>query len=484
MSNDVNMNIIPQIEVILRSITLEDKNLLQPILSSKEVDIQEKNDINKYLKILEITPNPSVPLLQKEIPGRNFEVEPIERELLPDYIRVYLYNKKNLDASKKLIELSSKVRSTGITEDIATYLTKLTKSDAVQHKFENIEDTIIDRYENAEYSIGISTGVEFIDEMTGGIHKGEVSSIVAFAGHGKTTFAVNIAHNALTQGNNVLYLSLEVPKESIYFDFISRHSNSSKFKMRIGHYDLKKRKLKPEEWDYTKNTIIPDFNNMKGQVYIVDETEIDSYTQFSLETKFGEIEKLANEETGHGIDVVVIDHVQLLKFNTGKYSNSTGDVINEFVSWFRQNAMNWLKTGRQVAFLVLSQANRAGYEEARNNNGKYGATAMAEANELERASALILTVYAESEMKDLGVAKVQILKYRDSRNEDDPTEVNIDLQYYLFGDLSEGTTSISSEISPETENILEHLDSNDLNGDDEIMAEFDEFLNSSNKGGL
>ena len=109
---------------------------------------------------------------------------------------------------------------------------------------------------------------------------------------------------------------------------------------------------------------------------------------------------------------------------------------------------------------------------------------MAEANELERASALILTVYAESEMKDLGVAKVQILKYRDSRNEDDPTEVNIDLQYYLFGDLSEGTTSISSEISPETENILEHLDSNDLNGDDEIMAEFDEFLNSSNKGGL
>ena len=32
INESVNMNIIPQIEVILKSITLEDKNLLNPIL--------------------------------------------------------------------------------------------------------------------------------------------------------------------------------------------------------------------------------------------------------------------------------------------------------------------------------------------------------------------------------------------------------------------------------------------------------------------
>src|SRR5699024_7435226 len=107
------------------------------------------------------------------------------------------------------------------------------------------------------------------------------------------------------------------------------------------------------------------------------------YTQFSLESKFREIDKIATEETGHGIDVVVIDHAQLLKFNGKRQVTSTGDVINEFVSYFRQSALNWLKTGRQVAFVILSQANRGGYDEARNNNGKYSLLAMAEANELE-----------------------------------------------------------------------------------------------------
>ena len=482
MNENVNMNIMPQIEVILKSIKLEDRSLLDPILNSKEVDKQEKTDILKYLKILEITPYPSIPLLQKEIPGRNFEVEAIEPEMLSDYIQMYLYSKKNLDASKKLIELSSKVRNEGLTEDIANQLTNITKSDSVQHKFTNIKDKIIDRYENAEYSVGLSTGIEFVDEMTGGIHKGEVSTIVAFTGHGKTTLAVNIAYNALLKGNNILYLSLEVSKESIYFDFISRHSNSPKFKMRVGHYDLKKRALKPEVWEYTKNTIIPDFNNLSGQAYIADETEIDSYTQFSLESKFREIDKIATEETGHGIDVVVIDHAQLLKFNGKRQVTSTGDVINEFVSYFRQSALNWLKTGRQVAFVILSQANRGGYDEARNNNGKYSLLAMAEANELERASTLILSVYGEKDMLELGITKVQILKYRDSRSDDDPTEVNVDLQYYLFGDLSEGASAIKPEISDDTSKLLNSYDNGNVEND--IMAEFSEFLDSSNKGGL
>lgn len=477
--NDISskFSTIPQLEVILKSIDLEHSSELEPILNSKEVDTQEKEDIRKYLKLIQLTANPSVPLLQKEIPGRNWEdVEPIEREMLSDYILLYLYNKKNLEASKDLIELSSKVRSTGLTEDVVDRLTKLTKSDAVTHKFTNIKDSIVDRYEDDEYSAGIPTGINFVDEMTGGIHKGEVSTVTAFAGHGKTTLSLNIAYNALTLGQNVLYMSLEVPKDYIYFDLISRHSNNSKFKMRIPHFELKKRKLKPEKWDYVKSTILPDLNDLPGKIYVADETEFDNYSQYTLESKFREIDKLATEETGHGIDVVFIDHVQLLKFNSGRVSNSTGDVINEHISWFRQMAMDWLKTKRQVAFVCLSQTNRAGYEYARDNNGKYGATAMAEANELERASALILTVYAESEMKDLGMAKVQVLKYRDSRNEDEPTEVNIDLQYYLFGDNANGVTGISSNISDETTEAI--MNNEEGNGFD-ILSELGEFMGNS-----
>ena len=207
---------------------------------------------------------------------------------------------------------------------------------------------------------------------------------------------------------------------------------------------------------------------MGGRLYIADETEFDNYSQFSFEAKFRELEKVAIEETGKGIDVVYIDHVQLLKFGGNRVTN-TGEIINEYVSWFRQMAMNWLKTARQVAIVCLSQTNRAGYTEAKEHNGKYSSTAMAEANELERASTLILTTYAETEMKDMGVAKVQILKYRDNRNEDDPTEVNVDLQYYLFGDLVEGASEISPNISEDTNEALSKIDDN-------MLDEFKEFM--------
>ena len=469
----VRFDIIPQLEVILKSVSLEDKNLLTPILKSKEVDQSDKDTINKYFKLLEITGNPSVLMLEKEMPGRNFEVEPIEKEMVPDYIQLYLYNRKNLEASKNLMELSSRVRSEGLTENIVNELSKLTKSDVVQHEFVDIRNTFIDRYENQEFSVGIPTGITFIDEMVGGIHKGEITTFSGFAGHCKTTAAVNAAYNALIQGENVLYCSFEVPKDSIYSDFISRHSNNRKFKMRIPHYDVKKRKLKPEQWKYVSEEIIPDLNHgYDGRLYVVDETEFDNYSQYVFESKFREIEKVALEETGHGIDVIVIDHIQLLKFGYGRSSN-TGEVINEYVSYFRQQAMNWLKTGRQVAFVILSQTNRAGYEYAKENNGKYGATAMAEANELERASTLIITVYAETEMKDLGMVKVQILKYRDNRNEDDPTEVNVDLKYYLFGDAIDGTSEISSSVSEDTEDLLDKIDENT-----DILDDFSEFMPS------
>ena len=114
----VKFDIIPQLEVILKSIDLEDKSLLTPILKSKEVDQTDKDVINKYLKLLEIAGRPSTQMLEMEMPGRNFEVEPIDKGAIPDYIQIFLYNRKNLEASKSLMELSGRVRGEGLTEDV------------------------------------------------------------------------------------------------------------------------------------------------------------------------------------------------------------------------------------------------------------------------------------------------------------------------------------------------------------------------------
>lgn len=114
MNNDnVKLDIIPRLEVILRSINKDNQDVLNPILDSDEIDKVEKQEIRKYLKLYDVlNGNISLETLQKEIPGRNFDVEPIEENMLPNYISIYLYNKKNLEASKILLELSSQVRAT------------------------------------------------------------------------------------------------------------------------------------------------------------------------------------------------------------------------------------------------------------------------------------------------------------------------------------------------------------------------------------
>ena len=56
-------------EIILKSISKETRDLLNPILKAKEVDELEKQEIRKYLKLYDVlNGNISLDTLQKEIP--------------------------------------------------------------------------------------------------------------------------------------------------------------------------------------------------------------------------------------------------------------------------------------------------------------------------------------------------------------------------------------------------------------------------------
>ena len=66
---NVKLDIIPQLEIILKSISKETRDLLNPILKAKEVDELEKQEIRKYLKLYDVlNGNISLDTLQKEIP--------------------------------------------------------------------------------------------------------------------------------------------------------------------------------------------------------------------------------------------------------------------------------------------------------------------------------------------------------------------------------------------------------------------------------
>ena len=443
-----------RLEVIFISTNKSNISNLIELSKIKELDILEKQNIDKFIYIINQTNStPSISILKKEFPSLYFDgLEKLPEESLQDYINLFISYKKNISIYKKLLEIASKIKTNGLDEISITQLNNLTKSDIVSIPYSSIEDNIIEIYKNKIVNNDMKTCVNAIDKEIGGLQPGAITTILGFAGSFKTTWAVNITHNAIVKGKNVLYLSLEVTKEHIYYDLLSRHSFDETFKMHIEHTKLKHKELSDKELEYLENTIYPDLKNTEGNCYIIDETELEAYSFFALENKFREIDKLAIDETGHGIDLLVIDHAQLLKFDGSMKSigNETS-VVNTYVSFFRQCCLNWVKSGRQISVLILSQASREGWKDAVRHEGKYRLTALAEANELERASSLVLSTYSSDTLKQISEAKVQILKNRDGQVWSEPIEVFVDPKYYIFGDVQNG-------ISPDKDFNINNFD--------------------------
>lgn len=74
---------------------------------------------------------------------------------------------------------------------------------------------------------GVPTGFPVLDDkhvLNGGLEPGEIGTIIAAAGGGKSMMLVNIAANALRQGKNVLYYTLELAEHKIGIRFDANFS--------------------------------------------------------------------------------------------------------------------------------------------------------------------------------------------------------------------------------------------------------------------
>lgn len=470
---NIKMETELRLESIFLSIDYDSLYKLNDISSVYEIDLQDKASINKFIYLAKQTERiPNIDLLKKEFPDLYFDnVEILKNDELDDYIRLYIANIKNKAISRKLSDLALKVRTNGIDEETITKLNMITKSETVNIPYTDIGDNILDIYKKKVDTNGIKTGVKAVDNDTGGLHPGTLTTILGFTGSFKTTWAINIGYNAMVDNFNTLYLSLEVTKENIYYNLLSRQSFDSKYTKHIEHLAFKQRKLTDDEFNYIESKIYPDLKELPGKQFIIDETELENYSFFSLESKFREIEKLAIEQTGHGIDLLIIDHAQLLKFDsTMKSVGNETNVVNAYVSFFRQCCLNWCHSGRQIAGLILSQSSREGWKEAVKNEGQYRLTALAEANELERASSLVLSVYSSSSLKQIKAAKVQILKNRDGQVWSEPQEVFVDPAYYAFGDVQ---NSLDTNSNFNTVNINSLFDVNDNSINDINLMDLD-----------
>lgn len=395
----------------------------------------------------------------------------LDDDSLAYYVYEYIHNKRKQIASRKMMEMSSiiAISPQGLTQDMVETLREfvVTNDDPIDETKSNV----IDLYEESKKRTvngTLKTYVPEIDDLTGGIETGTVTVISGFAGCGKSTWAVNIAYKNAKNGHSVVYISLEMTQTDLLFNLISLHSLDPKFKGKaIPSSIIRRHQMNDEQEKYFK-FVADDYNKtVAPNLRILTEVSFHDFSQ-------GEVrEVLYRLDDIKPIEAVFVDQANLLKFyGKSKFSN-VGDAINEYVSFFRRMSISFRKNAdsvRQIATFMLCQCNRQGYLKAQNQKdqnmkGKYDMTAIAEANELERAASLILMIYSDDDLKLIEEARVQLLKSRFGKCQGVPIPVCFKADFSQIGEMSDMSSGNTGYNSSDVFNQIVNVDASALGFD-------------------
>ncbi len=239
---------------------------------------------------------------------------------------------------------------------------------------------------------GISTGFKRFDEMTGGLHGGELFILAARPSMGKTALALNIAQHVATHPSirkPVAVFSLEMSSSSLLTRLLCAAARVDQHKFRAGYLNADERR--------------------KLQVALADLTEaplfLDDTAGVNLMDVHAKLRRLRSE---HGLSLVVIDYLQLMS-SRGRSENR-----NQEVSAISRG-LKLMAKDLDVPFLVLSQLSRA--SETRPGDHKPQLSDLRDSGSIEQDADLVGFIYREEVYKkdreDLkGLADLIIAKQR------------------------------------------------------------------------
>ncbi len=160
-----------------------------------------------------------------------------------------------------------------------------------------VVDKIRELARNPGSVTGIPTGFERLDDMTSGLHKGDLVIVAGRPSMGKTTFAMNVAENAMIKtGKPVLVFSMEMPKDQIVLRMLSSLGRIDQTRLRTGQ-------LETEDWD----RIVSAFHMLREQKLYVDDTPALSPTELRARAR-----RVARENGGE-LGMIVVDYLQLMQ---------------------------------------------------------------------------------------------------------------------------------------------------------------------------
>lgn len=183
---------------------------------------------------------------------------------------------------------------------------------------------------------GIKTGYVDLDRITNGFQRGDLIILAARPAMGKTAFALNLALNASFYNSGAIAIfSLEMPAEQLMKRILSAKSQVEGNKLRSGF-------ISNDEF----NRINEAANElMAGKLFVDDSSSV------RIADIFSKCRKLKSE---HGLDLVVIDYLQLISGSGKRGSDNRQQEISDI-----SRSLKMLAREMECPVIALSQLSRS-----------------------------------------------------------------------------------------------------------------------------
>ncbi len=346
-------------------------------------------------------------------------------EFVPGPTNVEAYSKivKEKSVLRYMIRISDEIMSKCYSNMAATeileyaessiYGISQSKSKGDLEKISNILGITLDQINQMSLNegglTGVTTGLVDLNKHLSGLQKSDLILLAARPAMGKTTLALNMALSAALDGKNVAIFSLEMSKMQLTQRFLSS----------LSLIDLQKIISGTLEED--------DFGMLGDALRIMEDTPIyvDDTSSISLTELRSKCRRLSSKE---GLDLVLIDYLQLMTDGSGRNENRQQEISNI------SRGLKGLAKELNCPVVALSQLSRA--VESRTDKRPM-LSDMRESGAIEQDADIVMMLYRDDyynpESERPNIADLIIAKHRNG-----PTgtvQLYFNKKYTKFTDL-------------------------------------------------
>ena len=228
-----------------------------------------------------------------------------------------------------------------VVERVESMLLSVTDRE-VKNAYKPLNDFLIEAFNEAKevceaggVAAGVPTGYPSLDRMLMGLREGQLVIIGARPAVGKTSFALNLALNAASEGYTVAFFSLEMSGKEIAQRFICAHAQVSMSNFRTG-------KISPQEWANIGQAA----EDLSRLDILIDDTPGITVTEIRAKAR----RMLHNKEKA----IIILDYLQLVSPPAGRRAESRTVEVSEM-----SRALKIMAKELAVPVISLSQLSRA-----------------------------------------------------------------------------------------------------------------------------